>query len=76
MSKGPWDEDPMWTPDLQDSEFANTLGHFNVLDWEMDKIACKPCSAILVSEGSEICHSFIGQNLICPVCDKEINDAR
>ena len=23
MSKGPWQEDSMWTPDLQDSEIAH-----------------------------------------------------
>jgi len=58
---------PKSTPDL---------GHFNVLDWEMDKIACVSCTTVLVSQGSEICHSFIGKDLICPICELVIDDAQ
>ena len=54
----------------------DSLGHFNVLDWEMDKIACKSCTAILVSQGSEVCHSFVANWMICPVCEQTINDAQ
>jgi len=53
-----------------------TLGYFNILDWEMDKIACKSCSAVLVSQGSQICDSFIGKDLICPICELDIDDAQ
>jgi len=27
MSKGPWEENSMWTPDLQDSELATDVAH-------------------------------------------------
>jgi len=54
----------------------HSLGHFNVLDWEIDKVACNSCTAVLVSQGSEICDSFVGQNLTCPVCELVINDAQ
>ena len=57
-------------------KLASDLGHFNVLDWEMDKVACNFCAAVLVSQGSEVSHSFVGKNLICPVCEETINDAQ
>ena len=58
---------PKLTPDL---------GHFNVLNWEMDSIACKPCSDVLISQGSQVSHSFVGKDLVCPICELVINDAQ
>jgi hypothetical protein len=54
------------------------LGHFNVLDWQMDNIACSPCTAMLIAQGaaSEVSYRFVGTDLVCPVCEKEINDAQ
>lgn len=52
------------------------LGHFNVLDWEMDKIACVSCTAVLTSQGSRVSHSFVGKDLACPLCEETINDAQ
>jgi len=57
-------------------KLVTDLGHFNVLDWEMDKIACKPCSDVLISQGSQVSHSFVGKDLVCPVCEETVNDAQ
>jgi hypothetical protein len=34
---GPWDEDPMWVPDLQDSDLANTCLKCQQLEAELEK---------------------------------------
>jgi hypothetical protein len=54
----------------------HSLGHFNVLDYQIDKIACVECTRALVAQGSEICYSFVGNWMICPVCEQNINDAQ
>jgi hypothetical protein len=33
---GPWDEDPMWVPDLEDSELANTCFRCQELEAELE----------------------------------------
>jgi hypothetical protein len=48
---GPWDEDPMWVPDLEDSEPANTCFKCQQLEAELE--SWKLTASLLMAEAEE-----------------------
>jgi|688.fasta_scaffold2076093_1 hypothetical protein len=49
---GPWDEDPMWVPDLEDSEPANTCLRCQELEAELK--SWKLTASMLAMEAQEL----------------------